>query len=121
MKPAKLDTLTPDQLVALFAEIGIAQDKAEDDNAKYNRLFRQMKAVEDELKSRPGDQRRALLSLYDYPNMQVRLMAAKATLKVAPKEARRMVEAIADSNWFPQAGDAGMCLSMLDQGKFEPD
>ena len=121
MTKGKLHTLTVDQLTARFAKIGIAQDKAEDDNAKYTRLFEQMEAVEQELKSRPGDPRWALLSLYNHRNMQVRLKAAKATLAIAPKEARQMIESIAASSWFPQAGDAGMCLTMLDRGIFVPE
>jgi cytochrome c oxidase assembly protein Cox11 len=105
-----------------FAALGVAEDKAErvDDTAEYKRLYWLMDAVKKELKSRPGDQRRALLTLYDHPNMQVRLMAAKSTLAVAPDEARRMVEWIAASRWFPQAGDAGMCLARLDSGDFVP-
>lgn len=121
MTNAGLETLTVEQLVARFAEIGVAQDNAEDDNEEYARLFRQMETVRAALKSRPGDQRRALLALFDHKNMQVRLMAAKTTLAVAPKEARQMVDSIAASNWFPQAGDAGMCLMMLDRGTFVPD
>ena len=39
---------------------------------------------------------------------------------VAPPEARRKLEAIADSQWFPQAGDAGMSLLNLDRGIFKP-
>ena len=67
-----------------------------DDNAKFNRLFWQMEAVEGQLKARIGDQRRALLRLYDHPNAQVRLTAAKATLAVAPEAARRLLRTIAD-------------------------
>ena len=123
MKQPDLPRLSVPQLVDLFARIGVEQDKAEkvDDRAKRRRLPYEMHAVQAELKSRPGDQRRALLPLYDHPNMQVRLMAAKYTLAVAPPDARRMIEWIAASNWFPYAGDAGMCLLMLDRGKFVPD
>ncbi len=45
---------------------------------------------------------------------------AKLTLAVAPIEARAQLEAIAASKWFPQAGDAGMSLSNLDNGIFKP-
>jgi hypothetical protein len=76
--------------------------------------------VEEELKARDGDQRRALLDLYDHPNAQVRLNAAKATLAVAPESARRMLQTMADSREFPQAGDAGMTLDSLDRGIFKP-
>jgi hypothetical protein len=31
-----------------------------------------------------------------------------------------LLEMIADSNWMPQAGDAGMSLSNLDRGVFKP-
>lgn len=122
MRP-KLHSLSVDDLVDLFATIAIEEDKAEkvDDQAKRNRLAFELDAVQAELKGRLGDQRRALLSLYDHPNMQARLMAAKYTVDVAPVEARRMIESIAVSNSFPHAGDAGMCLLMLDQGKFVPD
>jgi hypothetical protein len=114
--------LTIEELVKKFAEIGVQQDEAisRDDNAAFNRLFDEMDAVEWELKTRAGDQRQALISLYDHCNMQVRLMAAKATLAVAPTAARRMLEAIADSGWPPQAGDAGMSLWNLDRGVFKP-
>jgi hypothetical protein len=74
-----------------------------------------------ELKARPGDQRRALLPLFEHPNMQVRLKAAKATLAIAPKEARQMLESIAASTWQPQAGDAGMSLENLDCGVYVPE
>ena len=75
---------------------------------KYKRLYGLMENVLNELRQRDGDQRRALLRLFDYPNIQVRLAAAKNTLAVAPVEARQQIQTIADSRWYPQAGDAGM-------------
>jgi hypothetical protein len=41
-------------------------------------------------------------------------------LAIAPDKARRMIESIAASRCYPQAGDAGMCLTMLDRGVFVP-
>ena len=119
---AMLGKLSTEELVNRFVEIGVGQDQAifRDDNSAFNRLFGRMDAVEQELKRRAGDQRRALMPLYGHPNMQVRLMAAKSTLAVAPEQARRMLEAIADLGWQPQAGDAGMCLWNLDRGVFNP-
>jgi hypothetical protein len=73
------------------------------------------------LKNRKGDQRRALLPLYGHRNAAVRLAAAKATLAVAPTEARRMIESIADGQHMYYSGDAGMCLLMLDSGRFVPE
>lgn len=78
-----------------------------------------MAEISDELKSRDKNQRTALRSLFECPNMQVRLQAAKLTLAVAPVEARRQLEAIVSSKWFPQA-DAGMCRDFRDDGTFKP-
>lgn len=122
LKKTKLDAMTVDQLVERFAAITVAQDDAllGHEFAKFNRLYDRMKEVSDELKNRSGDQRRALMKLYDYPNMQVQLQAARFTLAVAALEARQKLEAIVASQWFPQAGDAGMSLLNLDRGIFKP-
>jgi hypothetical protein len=121
MKP--IGQMTNEQLVELFIEIVLTQDDAmiAFDNSKYSRLCRQMVAVDQELKSRKGDQRRALLRLYDHPNTHVRKTAAKATLALAPQPARRILQAIRESGEFIHAGDAGMTLRNLDRGVFKPD
>jgi hypothetical protein len=122
MKPAHLDQLSVQDLLARFAQICIAQDEAllANEIARFNRLFGAMLEIVNELKLRPGDQRRELLQLYGHPNMQVRLKAAKNSLAVAPKAARRLIEEIKDSNWLPQSGEAGMTLQNLDDGIFKP-
>jgi hypothetical protein len=115
--------MSVDELVERFAEIGIAQDQAElmGEIGKFNSLYRQMDATEKELRRRGREARLALLHLYDHPNMQVRLKAAKRTLGVAPEAARKVIQAIYDSKWYPQAGEAGMSLWNLDRGVFKPD
>jgi Domain of unknown function (DUF2019) len=120
MKP--IDQMTTEQLVELFAEIALEQDEAmiADDNSKYSRLCPPIEAVEQELKSRNGDQRQALLSLYDHPNTHVRKTAAKATLALMPQAARRILQDIHESGEFIHAGDAGMTLWALDEGIFKP-
>jgi hypothetical protein len=122
MKRAKLQDMTVDQLVERFTAIALDQDRAllRNEYAKFNRLFEQMEEVKGELKARDGDQRRALLRLYDHPNAQVRLKAVKATLAVAPERARRMLELIAESHEYPQAGEAGMSIDNLERGIFKP-
>ena len=122
MKRIKLEEMNDDQLADRFSAIAIEQDRAllYSEIAKYNRLFDQMVGVQEELKSRPGDHRRVLLSLYEHPNWQVRLMAAHATLAVAPEAGRDLLQLIADSCHFPQAGDAGMALVNLDRGVYKP-
>jgi hypothetical protein len=122
MKSVNVSAMTTDELVERFTAIGIDQDKAlrTDDFRRYKRLMMQMKAIHDELRSRPGDQRRSLLSLYDHQNFQVLLMAAKLTLAVAPEPARHLLELIFKRRHQPQSGSAGMCLDNLDSGFFVP-
>ena len=112
MRQINLKAMTVDQLVDRFAEIGIAQDTAElmGEISKFNKLYGQMKDVDTELRARGEEARRALLRLYSHPNMQVRLQAAKKTLAVVPEAARHVIEEIKKSQWFPQAGEAGMTL-----------
>jgi hypothetical protein len=123
MTRSKLATMTITELLARFADIGIAQDRAllENEIRKFNRLYDQNQVVVEELKSRPGDQRRALLNLYDHANAQVRLNAVKETLAIEPEIARSALQEIADSNHYPQAGDAGMSLLNLERGIFKPE
>jgi hypothetical protein len=115
--------MTIDELVDRFAEIGIAQDEAlfNSQRTKFNRLYKKMDLVDQELRTRGIDARRALMRLYCHPNFQVRLKAAKRTLAVAPVEARSVIQWIYDSKIYPQFGDAGMCLANLDDGTFKPD
>jgi uncharacterized protein DUF2019 len=122
MKHVGLGQMSVAQLVERFVVLALEQDDAllSEEIAKFNRLFDEMEAVKSELKSRNGDQRRALLELYRHPNAQVRLKAAKATLAVAPQAARRALQVLADSQEFPQAGDAGMSIWALEQGIFKP-
>ncbi len=122
MKRVKLSAMTTEQLVQLFAEFAVRQDAALLYRAQgeVNRLYDKIERIKAELKSRPGDQRSALLPLYDHKNMQVRVKAAKATLAVAPEMARAQLEAVKASGWQPQALDAGMCLWNLETGVFKP-
>ncbi|MGH6736207.1 MAG: DUF2019 domain-containing protein [Methyloceanibacter sp.] len=122
MTGLSLQELTTDQLVGRFVENTLAQDEAllEGERAQFNRLFTEMRAILEELTARKGDQRRTLFPLYDHPNSQVRLKAAKNTLALAPDEARNVIQAIASSGEYPQAGEAGMCLRNLDAGVFKP-
>ncbi len=114
---------TVSELVDRFAAVCTEQDNAllQDEISKFNRLYDQMADIAAELKARHGDQRRALLALFDNSNMQVRLQAARMAFAVAPEESRQMIEAIAASNWQPQAGDAAMSLRGLDSGEYIPN
>lgn len=122
MKRVKLSDMTTEQLVQLFADLAVQQDAALLYRAQreVNRIFWKLEEIKSELGARPGDQRSALLQLYDHKNMQVRVKAAKATLAIAPEAARAQLEAIRASGWQPQALDAGMSLGELDRGVYKP-
>src|SRR4029077_6624288 len=121
-KEINLPDMTVDQLVERFTELALAQDKAllGENIPRVNQLFDSIEEVKSELQGRADDQRRALLCLYDHPNAQVRLKAVKATLAVEPVAARRMLQIIADSHEYPQAGDAGVSIRFLEQGTYKP-
>ena len=122
MRRASFSTMTTEKLVQLFAELAVEQDKALLLRAisTVNKIYDKLEAIKGELKSRPGDQRSALLPLYTHKNMQVRVKAAKATLAIAPEAARAQLEAIRASGWQPQALAAGMSLGFLDEGAYKP-
>jgi hypothetical protein len=122
MKRMKLNTLTIDQLLQQFAQIGVAQDRAllARDHSRFNRFYDQMGEVDRELRARGANARLELLQLFNHPNIQVRLKAATMTLGIAPVAAREALESIVASKEFPQAGDAGMLIRGLNDGTFRP-
>ncbi|MDP3318008.1 MAG: DUF2019 domain-containing protein, partial [Bosea sp. (in: a-proteobacteria)] len=107
-----LSVLSDEDIVRRFEQLCIEQYDAMDreERGRVNRLVWRIHALEMELKSRPGDQRRLLRRFFGHANMQVRLSAAKANLAVDYLAARREIQDIADSKWGPQCGDAGMTL-----------
>lgn len=122
MKSAKLQTMSVNELVDLFTGFALQQDEAvlAFDVKETSRLFWVLEEIEGELKSRPGDQRRALIPLFAHPNPQVQVKAAKATLALVPAAARQVLEVIAATCYGPQKLEAGMSLSNLDAGIFKP-
>ena len=74
-KQTRLEDLAVDQLVEPFTAITLEQDRAlrTSNHAKFSHLFDEMEAVKQELKARDGNQRQALIRLYDHPNPQVRI------------------------------------------------
>ena len=121
-RPGQLETLSVEQLVDRFVDLALRQDRAElrGEIAKYNRLCDQIRAVEQELRSRDGDQRSALVPLLAHPNAQVRWMAAEFTLAIDLARARRALQEISDRNLYPQAANARLTLSSLDEGRRKP-
>lgn len=116
MNSSQLAKLSVTQLLERFIRLGLAQGEAADvvNTASYNRIVMQLVDIGDELRSRPGDRRNALAELFEHPNLQVRLSAATHLIAVMPSEARRQIELIANSKYYPTAGTAGTYLIMLD-------
>jgi hypothetical protein len=110
------------ELVQEFETLCIAQYHAleREEIAQFNRRYKAVEAVQNELKSREGDQRRALQTLFGRGNLQVRYMAAHANLTIDYDKARREFEQIAASKCNPQAAQAGMTLENLDSGFYKP-
>jgi Domain of unknown function (DUF2019) len=121
-KSIPLNQLMVADLVERFLSSTLAQYEAElrSENGKYNRLYREMRAIRDELKRREGDQRRALLPFIDHPNAQVRLMAASSLLTIVPDRAKKALETVRDSRIVPQSVNAGFLLDGLEAGSFVP-
>jgi len=112
MTAIDLQSMSVPELLDRFADNGIKQDKAllYDEGRKFNKLFRDMDAINKELLRRGDQAQLELLKLYGHSNMQVRVQAAKFTMVTAPAKAKVELEAIKSSRHFPQAGDAGMAL-----------
>ena len=117
-KSPTVSRLSIEELLDRFALIGIKQREALNDSQirTFNKLFREMAAIGKELRARGTDARLALLKLMTHPDIQVRLQAARFGYGADPKTARACIEEIANSNRFPQAGDAGMTITFLDDG-----
>lgn len=122
IRQTKLETASVEDLVALFTGIAVKQNTAAENlrTSEYNRLYGMMEEVVAQLKSREGDQRCALLSLYSHPNPTVRFKSAIATLALAPREARDVLQLIKDRKEFPIAMNASQMLSAIDEGRYSP-
>jgi hypothetical protein len=96
------------ELIELFAENGIEQDRVirRGEAPKFTAVFYAMAAIDTELTRRGPEAVTALAALYDHPNMQVRLQAARVAKDVDPVGARRVLELIAKLVRMPQAADA---------------
>jgi hypothetical protein len=120
MSGGGLSTMSVDELLDVFEQLGTALGVAMDlcKASEATRLNKKIGKVDDELQRRSGDQRIALTRLFAHPNPYVRYAAATCLIRLVPVEARRHLQLIADSKWYPLAGHAGMYLHNLDSGFF---
>lgn len=117
MKRMKNAELTTSQLVEKFSELALEQHEAVEtfQVGRYNRLYERIKLIESELKGREGDQRRALVSLLDAPNIQVRFMTAYALLTIVPERVRVALKSISETGQLPQSVDASYTLDHFEE------
>lgn len=122
MSRNSVQQMTVVALVQRFEVIALEQSMAADldETTKYNRLYDQMEEIEEELRSRDGDQRKVLLPLYDHANAHVQLKAALATLAIDPESARKVLQDISDRNEYPEAASARSMMRSLDEGTYTP-
>ena len=123
MSGIALQGASVERLVQMFVNVAVAQAAAidEDDHRRYNRLVDDHLAIEKELRSRPGDQRRALRPLLDDIRPQVRMNAALATLAVLPTEAGETLRLIHARREYPQAADALGVIESIERGTYVPE
>lgn len=116
--------MTDDQLSERFTVIALELEyieRMDEPVSEYIRLYDLMDEVKQELKSRSGDRRHALIALLDHDNAYVRLKAAIATLALAPERARAVLQALSDPNRYSEAADAREMMRALDDGSYVPN
>ncbi len=84
-------------------------------------MFDGMRAIDRALRARGQDARLALAPLLEDRDRFVKYFAAKYLLGLLPRQARAVIEGIANPKFDALSLDAGMCLYALDQGIFKPD
>ncbi|HEY0235251.1 MAG TPA: DUF2019 domain-containing protein [Afipia sp.] len=114
MRSADLSQFTVEQLLGRFVALCLQDERAMKlaQVSVRNRLVVEISDITKELKKRPGDQRGALIGLFDHPNLQVRYHVATNLMNMIPERALREMNSIADSKIYPIAGCAGTYLVM---------
>ena len=117
-----LSDLSLQQLAYRFEALCLEQYSSieREEFVAYGHRYKQIWAVIDELKSRPGDQRRLLQRFFSHRNNQVRITAAHANLAIDYDRARAVFQDVADNDFGAQKLDAGMTLSNHDRGIYRP-
>ena len=104
-----------DEMLQRFIELSLTQHGAllYLETGPYNRAYMKIKKLVEELEARPGDQRHALIELFDHDNPQVRLNAAKYAHPLFPEESIQVVQSIIDAKKYPQEAHARSALDYL--------
>jgi hypothetical protein len=107
------------ELVDLFEQLSLAEadGMVGVETARINRYIKRRFKVLNELRHRATDERPALFSLYDHKHPWVRLNVASGTYALNPQRAEAVMREVAATKMQPWAGDAGMSLWFLAEGK----
>ena len=114
----KGEDASDEAMLQRFIELSLTQHEAllYLETGPYNRAYMKIKKLVEELEARPGDQRHALIELFDHDNPQVRLNAAKHAHPHYPDKAIQIVQSIIDARALPQEVYARDVLSFLMYG-----
>lgn len=118
----RIANMTESELVELFRSYALEQERAllHSNTKKYNRLYDQMVAINEELKARGMEARRSLLQLMDDQNLRVRYSAAVKSLAVDRERAVAALQSVVASHMMPEAAQAESALDFLNRGIFVP-
>jgi hypothetical protein len=118
-----ISEINADDLLIEFVRLCVEQDEALEllkEGSTVQTLGKRILEITAELHKRPNAQRIGLTRLLTHPNSWVRFHAAEGCIDVAPVEARRELQRIADSGDYPVAGHAGMFLSLYEGELSDP-
>jgi hypothetical protein len=118
----KLDKLTADELVSLFASLGEQRYPLtlNDEIKLANRLIRQQNEITKELRRRGIEARLELTKLFNHPNIQVRMNAAKWSIGVAREPALNVLRQITKEDFGAFRLSAGMTVALVEDGTITP-
>jgi hypothetical protein len=109
-------------LIALFGSLSEQQHPLtlNDEVTKINRLVRKQGEIDNELRKRGVEARLALTKLFDHPNIQVRMNAARRTLGVAREPAMAVLRKIMKEDYDAFRFHAGMTVALVEDGTVNP-
>ena len=118
----KIDKLTTNELIDHFELLSEQQYSLvlDDDIKKYNLLVDKQTEIDKELRRRGVEARLELTKLFNHPNIQVRLMAARHSMGVAREPALNVLRQIMKEDFGPFRLDAGMTVALVEDGTITP-
>lgn len=116
------DNLTTDELITLFVSLSERQYPLtlNDEVKLATLLVRQQDEIGKELRRRGVEARLELTKLFDHPNIQVRMNAAKRSLGIARDPALNVLRQITKEDFGAFRLSAGMTIALVEDGTINP-